>query len=373
MSHDVDLAILGGGCAGLSLATRLVGSGRSVTVIEPREHYVADRAWSFWAFEPHPFSDCVVKRWTKWRVQDGERATIRHGRDFCYETVDAGAFYDTCLARLAGANDVNLLTGTRARIAHASAQGVRLDLDGAENGTLHARHVIDTRPLSGEPRYGQWFIGLEIETENPCFSPDLCDLMSFGPARDSAIDFTYILPFSERHALVEATVFAARAPAQPELQTALRDAICKATGGGGYRILRREAGMVPMDATFAEVDPPPNVVPFGVRGGAARPSTGYAFARIQHCADLMAARLRQGKPPRPPRLDSAATRAMDRLFLKILRRHPELGPALFLQLFERTAEARLERFLSGSTAWRDRLAVMAALPTGLFLSHAVRP
>lgn len=373
MPGDVDIAILGGGCAGLSLAARMVGAGRSVMVIEPRESYTADKAWSYWALAPHPFADCVVKRWHHWRVRSGARDVVRGDQPFCYETVDAGAFYDECQRRFARTNEVSLHLGTSARIAQANAAGVHLALSGATDGALHARHVIDTRPLTGTPRYGQWFVGAEIETDADRFTPETCDLMAFGPAHRKGIDFTYVLPFTERRALIEATVFAERAPTKTQLDLALKDALAKRVDGAGYRIIRQEAGMVPMDAAFADREAQPNVVPFGVRGGAARPSTGYAFARIQTRADEMVRALRAGRAPAPPAPDGPVTRAMDRLFLNVIRRRPELGPALFVQLFERADAARLERFLSGSTAWRDRLAVMAALPTGLFLSHLVRP
>jgi lycopene beta-cyclase len=373
MQHDVDLAILGGGCAGLSLATRLIGSGLSVAVIEPRETYTADRAWSYWAFQPHPFGDCVVKRWDHWRVSSGDREIIRGGQDFRYETVDGAAFYEACQRRLTTTNNITLHLGTRAAIAQATASGVHLDLEGRSAGVMSARHVIDTRPLSGQPKYGQWFVGHEIETQEDCFTPDVCDLMAFGPSHDAGIDFTYILPFSSRRALVEATVFADTAPDAPTLERALDQAIRKTTGGSAHQVMRSEAGMVPMDATFADPAQLPNVIPFGVRGGAARPSTGYAFARIQARADEIAEGLNQGRAPVHPKCDGQITRAMDRLFLNVIRRRPDIGPALFMQLFENAGGARLERFLSGSTEWRDRLAIMAALPTGLFLSHLVRP
>ena len=40
---DTDVAILGCGCAGLSLAVRLAGSGLRVTLVEPRLEYKDDR------------------------------------------------------------------------------------------------------------------------------------------------------------------------------------------------------------------------------------------------------------------------------------------------------------------------------------------
>ena len=58
---------------------------------------------------------------------------------------------------------------------------------------------------------------------------------------------------------------------------------------------------------------------------------------------------------------------MDRLFLDVLRSHPERGPELFTRLFSRTATPRIVRFLSDRATLIDRVAVAAALPTGLFL------
>jgi len=60
-TRAVDLAILGGGCAGLSLARELAANQvkRSVIVIEPRQAYEDDRSWCFWAADQHQFQDWV--------------------------------------------------------------------------------------------------------------------------------------------------------------------------------------------------------------------------------------------------------------------------------------------------------------------------
>ena len=75
---DVDIAILGGGCAGLSVAVRLAAAGRSLRVIEPRETYVEDRAWSFWRTASDPFEDCVRRSWQSWDVH-GPAGAVRRG------------------------------------------------------------------------------------------------------------------------------------------------------------------------------------------------------------------------------------------------------------------------------------------------------
>ena len=373
MDETADIAILGGGCAGLSLAYRLIGAGRSVTVIEPRHAYEEDRVWSFWRTAPDPFEHCVVKRWRRWRVAADGRSTVRSAGGLAYETVGAGRFYDTCRHAIDRANDVSLRLGTTGEITERGAEAVTLTLSGDAPGTLRARHVIDTRPLPARPAYGQFFRGLEIETDRPRFDPECCDLMRFGPPRRDRIDFRYVLPVSPTRALVEATSFAAAPPGTDALQADLAEALAEETRGARYRVIRREAGAIPMDVAHAAPQEHPRIVPFGLRGGAARPATGYAFTRIQARADALAARLRDGHAPAPPAPDGPVMREMDRLFLRVIARVPERGPELFFRMFDRVPVRRLERFLSGSTATADRLSVIAALPPGLFLSTLARP
>ena len=59
---DTDVAILGGGCAGLSLAVRLAGTGLRVTVVEPRLEYEDDRVWSFFRTRPLTMTTSIVEK-----------------------------------------------------------------------------------------------------------------------------------------------------------------------------------------------------------------------------------------------------------------------------------------------------------------------
>ena len=62
---DFDYIIIGGGCAGLSLAYELQINNKiknkTLAIIEPREIYERDKTWSFWKVNPHNFEDCVIK------------------------------------------------------------------------------------------------------------------------------------------------------------------------------------------------------------------------------------------------------------------------------------------------------------------------
>ncbi|TFL17400.1 lycopene cyclase family protein [Jannaschia formosa] len=367
---DVDLAILGGGCAGLSLAARLAGRGLRLRIVEPRTAYEDDRSWSFWAEGPGPFESCVKGRWRSWTVSAGGQSVTRRSDRLQYRTVAAGAFYARALETCTGARDTELALGMRVTAEPVRQDGLwRIETDA---GAFTARSVVDSRPLRGPGGFGQYFVGRELRTDRPVFDAQTVDLMAFGLPRPDRIDFTYVLPFAPDHALVEATVFGPAPPDRDELDTWLAREVAARTGGARVETLREEAGFIPMvPARQAQTSLGPNHAYAGIAGGAARPSTGYAFQRIATQTARLADRLLRSEAELAPPYDAPVTRFMDRLFLRVLQRAPQNGPALFLALFQGAPADRLERFLSDSTAPLDRASVIAAMPPRPFLREVI--
>ena len=70
--RDFDYIILGGGCAGLSLAYELdinnKFKNKKLAIVELREEYRRDKTWSFWKVTDHNFEDCVIKSWKNFSV-----------------------------------------------------------------------------------------------------------------------------------------------------------------------------------------------------------------------------------------------------------------------------------------------------------------
>ena len=69
---EFDYIIIGGGCAGLSLAYELdIHSklkDKTLAIIEPRNEYKKDKTWSFWKVSSHNFDDCVKKSWDNFTI-----------------------------------------------------------------------------------------------------------------------------------------------------------------------------------------------------------------------------------------------------------------------------------------------------------------
>ena len=69
---EFDYIIIGGGCAGLSLAYELEINNKlkekTLAIIETRDEYKRDKTWSFWKVFDHNFEDCVIKSWNNFTI-----------------------------------------------------------------------------------------------------------------------------------------------------------------------------------------------------------------------------------------------------------------------------------------------------------------
>ena len=359
---DFDVAILGAGLAGLSLAVRLAEprfAGLRVLVVEPRTHHARDRTWSFWSTHPHPFQAAVACSWSRWAVTTEARQVVRAAPGYSYDSIPADCLYDLALARLAAAPHVTLRLGVHATaLEEDDAVVVR-----AGGRAWRCEMVFDTRPVTGIRRRGlmQIFGGMEIETSESVFDPNVAVLMDFRTAQAGGAHFTYVLPSSPTRALVEDTWLAPPSFQPPDHRLAVQDHLRRRFGVERFKILFCEQGALPMDPGF-EPQSGRRLLAFGVAGGAMRPSTGYAFNAIQAHCDAAATALAAGSLPLAAPARPAMARMMDHVLLDMLSRQPELAPRLFSRLFERCSPAALIRFLNDCARPADFMAVAAAVP-----------
>ena len=108
-----------------------------------------------------------------------------------------------------------------------------------------------------------------------------------------------------------------------------------------------------------------------MRGGLARPSTGYAFQRIQRDSAGLADAIVHGAPDQFDRGDSGFVRFLDRVFLATLERDPDLAPSIFMDLFARAPTDDVVRFLSDRQTPGAVARVVAALPKRPFIRSAI--
>lgn len=378
MSANYDLIILGGGCAGLSLAMRLSAQGidcPKVLIIERREHYVNDRTWSFWGTADAHLKHLSSHSWPAVKINTALGAANISCEDTPYLMLTAATFYEYALQVIAQNHKITIIFNQAVMVLPTKLSGLWQITCNEQIYT--AKTVVDTIPAK-MPQYGdailwQSFYGHEIECAEAVFDPTVATLMDFDGNDKTGICFNYVLPISTTKALIEVTLFTTHPLSYGHLTAKLEQAVVEYTANRPYKISRSEHGILPMGNQPQTNSQDHSYIHAGLFAGAARPSTGYAFQRIQRWAEICAKAIQQTRYPVGHPTDTILQSAMDRLFLKFIRAQPSLGSATFLKLFQQCDTSKLIRFLSDQAKLSDYLAVILALPPAPFLKQLLVP
>ena len=110
---EFDYIIIGGGCAGLSLAYELEINeklkDKTLAIIEPRTEYKKDKTWSFWKVANHNFDDCVKKSWKNFTINIPKKTNHLECVSYPYQSVDSGLFYEKINNKLAENKNISLI------------------------------------------------------------------------------------------------------------------------------------------------------------------------------------------------------------------------------------------------------------------------
>ena len=165
--NDFDYIIIGGGCAGLSLAYELEINNKlrnkNLAIIEKRDEYKRDKTWSFWGIAPHHFDDCVIKYWNDFSINIKSKTNFLKCGNSPYQSVDSKLFYKKVLSKLKSNKNIKFF----GNINEIKIQGAII-FDSLINATNVSNNIW------------QHFGGVEIETEKNVFDESIMNLMDFN-------------------------------------------------------------------------------------------------------------------------------------------------------------------------------------------------
>ena len=384
---QANIAILGGGLAGLALAAELSApefAHLSIIVIEPRDAYIRDKTWSYWRQNVHDYSAHETAIWPAWRVQDASNSVqinSEKAENFVYASIASDAFYKAALAKIAACSHIELLQNERVQSIRSESGRAIVTLKSAGNIVVN-QFIFDARPLekSTKAHLYQHFLGLEVMADASVFDTNCVDLMDFQTSHHG-IHFMYVLPYSAAHALIESTWICTHNDHTNHLgrenrtgyAQELNDYLLKRWPNAQFNITYTESASLPLVAHKARKEwlGQTQLIPIGSAAGTARAATGYAFLETLQDAKRLANLIKTGEPLttfKRNKIDAC----MDALFLSFLQKNAALGPNMFVQLFSNCAPASLIRFLTGQANWRDRLRVICAMPARPMLQHLFR-
>ncbi|MFP4113226.1 MAG: lycopene cyclase family protein [Spirochaetota bacterium] len=369
-----DFVMAGGGMAGLSLAHALVtGPFRdsAILIVDPETKGENDRTWCYWSAAPERFDRIASESWSRLRFASHEWIHDFDLGEYRYSMIRGADFYDDVLGVLEESSNVEFERGRVVEIVD--------ETDGAlvrtEKRSVRASWVFDSRfdPAEYEQRTGphhylkQHFVGWTVETEDARFEPEVATLFDFRTPQHHEMRFVYVLPFGERRALVEYTLFSAELLEDEEYTSAIESYLRDVIGTERYRVVDRERGVIPMTDEPVNRREGEHTLAIGTRGGTVKASTGYAFRRTQHDTEAIVRSLAEhGHPfdlPTPPWWFAR----LDTMLLQVMHRRGELSERTFTGLFSRNPIERLFRFLDEEVTVAETLAVMTTVPIPTFL------
>ncbi len=366
-----DILILGAGCSGTSLAHYLENFGfkGNIVLLDGRTTFDREQRWCSWSELPESMTSLARKSWQKWTVRDESGSAACASENFLYQQVYAPQFFSHFHSGWQKSNSsIKLNLGERVEQVIETENFVEV---GTKTETWQADIVFDARHegnptleaiknASREIYLHQTFIGWEIEFADAVFDDKTATLMDFRTAQIKGVNFIYVLPYSDRKALVESTSFSADPLDSQSHSRALEKYIAE-NYGENYEIKSIETGQLPMTSAKFPTKTSERIFNIGIAGGNARPSSGYAFHRIQRQTSEIA-RAIVNRKSLPKTFASSKYSFFDDVFLNLIAKNPALAKDAFMTLFKKVSPDTLIRFLTDESSVADDLAIVAALP-----------
>ena len=361
-----DFIIIGAGASGLSLACHLAASplhDLSILIVERSLHEHPKRTWAFWekSGAPVPFGEVALHSWDRLLVADSRRTLTLHTEPYRYKAVSSADFYRCAHEKLSAFPNVEFLEGS-VGVAQDGKMG-EVGKDGASicvgRERFQGQWVFDSRfklhDFHPSQRYNYLRMqirGWEIETDRPCFDPQIATFLDFRTQQTAGGPcFLYLLPYHGQRALVEHVAClpaTERLMRKQEEEHALKSYIERTLGVTGYTIVGEEQGVNPMtDYPFPRRTgrEGSHVMTIGIAGGMLKPSTGFAFARIQRDSQaIVRSLLVHGHPFDVPPTEWPY-RLSEPLMLWLMARHGDRIGSLFGALFKVGRTHRILSFL----------------------------
>ncbi len=348
---EFNYVIIGGGCAGLSLAHELEINNKlndkTLAIIETRKEYKRDKTWSFWKVFDHNFDDCVIKSWNNFTINTSESFHELRNKDFPYQSIDSGKFYKKVNSKLSSNPNVSFFKN--------------LNEINSENS------LIFNSVFGGELnklQLWQHFQGIEIETSKDIFDDDIINLMDFNCDQRNDVHFFYTLPFSKNRALIETTWLSSlEDESLKDYDLQLENYIKNNLGIKSYKINFTEKGAIPLFYPIFKDDN--KTINIGSAGGMTRLSTGYTFLNIQEHSKYLVKNIENIDKLKKFNLGKKY-QFLDKVFLRVLKKYPEKMPKIFFNMFNASSKTII-KFLSNKSNIFDDINIISKMPKFTFL------
>ena len=350
---EFDYIIIGGGCAGLSLAYELEIfeklKNKTLAIIEPREEYKRDKTWSFWKVFNHNFEDCVKKSWNNFTINSPSQTKYIECKATPYQTIDSGLFYKKIISKLKLNKNIYFFKNIN---------------EISQDNSIIFNSVNETK--DNNSNLWQHFCGVEIETRNDFFDDEIFNLMDFACDQRNRVHFFYTLPFTKKNALIETTwISELTNKSLNDYEEQIDNYLSNHLNLRQCKINFKEKGAIPL---FRQKNiKKKNVIQIGSAGGMTRLSTGYTFLNIQEQSKYIRENIDNIKRAKLFEINKKYD-FLDKIFLKVLKNNSTEMGNVFYKMFE-SSPSSVINFLSNKSNLYEDISIISKMPKWIFIKQ----
>lgn len=366
--------IIGGGLAGLQLARQLSRDvffkGKKIAIIDS-DFSMPVKTWCFWEKGKGKWDDLLTKSWDKGKFISSEENIDLQLSPYTYKMIKAKDYHQKLQDEIEESGDIEFITDEIQKIDPVTMKAK------GQKKSYGATHFFDSRV---DPSYleskkyttiFQHFKGWEVETEKPVFTPDSFTMMDYRIKYPDATAFTYILPFTEKKALVEYTFFSPFLTEDKVYDEMLQQYFEKILKTKDFQIKSTETGVIPMtDFPFDKANTE-QITKIGTGGGWVKPSTGYSFKNTEKRIGKIIENIKSGKLP-GENLINNKFRKYDAIFLDVLAQNNQKGEEIFTKFYKKNSPQDIFRYLDEETSVSEDLKIMLSLYSFDFVTSFFR-
>ena len=215
------------------------------------------------------------------------------------------------------------------------------------------KRIVDSRTptIPGNNYLKQHFLGwfAKFDQVHNIKYPTIMDIDQSSPA----LCFTYIIPFSDKEALIELTYYSEDVYSQEHYEQTLKAYLSKRFPNLNYNIYKKESGVIPL-VNFCSKNKS-DYTNIGIRNGYLRASTGYSvFSSYFEIS--------------PNKL----LKVLDNFLIKILWISPNFGGKIFTHFLKKISGEVLSNFMSYRPTFKNIFKAAYSMPLAIFLPFTFR-
>ena len=368
--------IVGAGTSGLHLIKSITEDKffkeKKILLIDKSLKNNEEKCFSFWEKGKGKWDKIITKSWSNGHFISKDHIINLDLKDYKYKMIKSKDFNKYVKKIISSHSNIEIIKDDVINIRKENNQVVVV----ANKTNYICEHVFDSRfpndiNLNNHISIKQHFKGWIIETKAPKFDSKTFTIMDYRIRDINKTAFTYVLPISNKKALIEYTYFTKELVDSKEYDLKLKKYIKKILKINDYSILNEEYGIIPMTNYPFFNHSTDNITKIGTAGGWVKPSTGYSFKNSERNSKKIVKQLKKNIT-----LITVKSKLryyhMDKIFLDVLEKNNWFGEKLFFLLFKKNSANKIFEFLDEKSNFFSELKIIKSLFSIHFIKSFIR-